>query len=212
MYCQQCGAPISEADLFCGECGAGRAAPSEAPGREAAGFASASPEKRKQAVMIAATAVAAVLLVAAFVVAPALDKGGSGSPSEKSSQQTASSQQSVSSLSSSADASSSTSEATKEQDDYVLSDSAYREYSRSELNELSDYELYIARNEIYARHGRGFKNNDLMNYFSSKSWYVQKYTPEQFESMESPLNAVEKANAEAMLSIEKDRNSSYLSS
>ena len=93
---------------------------------------------------------------------------------------------------------------------YVLPDSDSRYYSESELNELTDYELYIARNEIYARHGRIFKNEDLMGYFGHKHWYYGKYSPESFDSIVT-LNAYEKKNAETMLALEKRRGSSYLS-
>ena len=76
---------------------------------------------------------------------------------------------------------------------------------------MSDYQLYIARNEIYARHGRGFKNQDLADYFSKQSWYKQQYTPEQFEALNpSPLNDYERKNADLILSIEQKRGSSYL--
>lgn len=91
---------------------------------------------------------------------------------------------------------------------YVLPESSSRTYSNAELEEMSDYELYLARNEIFARHGRIFKNSDLQEYFGSKSWYDPRYTPEEFS--ESMLNANEKANIERMAKIEQDRNSPYI--
>ena len=96
------------------------------------------------------------------------------------------------------------------QSDYILPESAMRAYAASELSDLSLWELYVARNEIYARHGRGFNNEDLKNYFESKSWYQQRYTPAEFESMASSLNDYERKNAELIRSIEESRNSSYL--
>lgn len=93
---------------------------------------------------------------------------------------------------------------------YILSESDTRYYSESELNALTDYELYLARNEIYARHGREFKNQDLQNYFKNKDWYTGRYSPDSFDSIVT-LNDFEKKNADAMLSIEKRRGSSYLS-
>ena len=93
-------------------------------------------------------------------------------------------------------------------DGYVLSDSSSRTYSNAELEAMSDYELYLSRNEIFARHGRIFKNSDLQEYFGSKSWYDPRYTPEEFS--ESMLNANEKANIERMAKIEQDRNSPYI--
>lgn len=94
--------------------------------------------------------------------------------------------------------------------DYVLpySDSTY--YTRAELERLSLWELYLARNEIFARHGRGFKNQDLVEYFATRRWYTERYTPEEFDAMPTPLNDYEQKNAELMLEIEKERNSPYL--
>lgn len=94
--------------------------------------------------------------------------------------------------------------------DYVLPDSSSRYYSRSELEKLSLWELYLARNEIFARYGRGFKNQDLVDYFATRHWYQQRYTPEQFDAMGTPLNDYEQKNTQLMLEIERDRNSPYL--
>ena len=94
--------------------------------------------------------------------------------------------------------------------DYVLADSSSRYYSKSELEDLSLWELYLARNEIFARYGRGFKNRDLTEYFATRSWYQQRYTPEEFEAMPSPLNDYEMKNTELMLEIEKSKDSPYL--
>lgn len=95
-------------------------------------------------------------------------------------------------------------------DDYVLPFSGSRYYSRDELEGLSLWQLYLARNEIFARHGRGFKNQDLVEYFATRHWYTELYSPEEFDAMASPLNDYEQKNAELMLEIEKERNSPYL--
>ena len=95
--------------------------------------------------------------------------------------------------------------------DYILPDVATRNYSEAELEALTDEELYYARNEIFARHGRGFKNQDLIDYFSSKTWYSEQYSPSDFDAMPSPLNEYEKANSDLIREIESDRNSPYLS-
>lgn len=94
--------------------------------------------------------------------------------------------------------------------DYVLADSSTRYYSRSELEGLSLWQLYLARNEIFARYGRGFKNQDLVEYFATRRWYTERYSPEEFDAMASPLNDYEMKNTELMLEIEKERNSPYL--
>lgn len=93
---------------------------------------------------------------------------------------------------------------------FVLPDSSGRYYSESQLQQLTNWELYIARNEIFARYGRGFNDEALRNYFNSCDWYYEIYSPKEFDSMASPLNKYEKANVEVMLDIEQRRNSPYL--
>ncbi len=92
--------------------------------------------------------------------------------------------------------------------DYMLpaSDSAY--YAESDIKGLSDWELYLARNEIYARHGRGFSNDDLQRYFNGKSWYRRTIDPDKFD--ESVLNKYERANAAMILAREKAIGSQYV--
>lgn len=58
--------------------------------------------------------------------------------------------------------------------------------------------MYLARNEIYARHGYIFKNQDLQEYFGSKSWYRGKTK----EVPDSSLNEYERANVQLILALE----------
>ncbi len=78
--------------------------------------------------------------------------------------------------------------------DYILSGSNSRVYSVSELSKLSDSQLRLARNEIYARHGRIFNDPALQRYFEGKSWYKGTVAPDKFDV--SVLNAVEEQNIE----------------
>lgn len=89
--------------------------------------------------------------------------------------------------------------------EYILPDSQTRVYSTDELSQLSDEQLLLARNEIYARHGRGFKDSFIRGYFESKSWYHQQYTAEQFDAMPSPLSSTEQANVAAIQKVENSR-------
>ena len=60
------------------------------------------------------------------------------------------------------------------------------------------YDLYLARNEIYARHGYIFDNPDLQEYFGDMEWY----NPTTKDVSDSALNEYEKANIELILSLE----------
>lgn len=92
--------------------------------------------------------------------------------------------------------------------DYVLPDSATRLLSSAELQDMSDYELFVARNEIFARHGRTFQKQELKDHFGSKSWYHGTVSPEAFS--DATLSDVERKNIETIKAIEQSRNSQYL--
>lgn len=88
-------------------------------------------------------------------------------------------------------------------DDYILPDCATRYYTKDEIASLTLEEIYVARNEIYARHGREFKTEELAEYFSEKSWYNPVYTPEEFDAMgDSVFNEYEIANRTLLLEYE----------
>lgn len=70
-----------------------------------------------------------------------------------------------------------------------------------DLLNCSDNELSIARNEIYARHGRRFKDFRLSNYFDSCSWYRGTVSPDEFD--EAVLSQVEKDNILAIKRAEE---------
>ena len=67
-------------------------------------------------------------------------------------------------------------------------------------------QLRIARNEIFARHGRMFNDKNLQKYFDSQIWYVPLYTAEYFDkNLYSSLNKFEKANVDLIKAIEAER-------
>lgn len=88
-------------------------------------------------------------------------------------------------------------------DDYLLYDSSVRYLSEEELSDLNSEELRLARNEIYARHGRIFTDPALSEYFSGKFWYVSLYTAENFDALQDELlNDYERANIDLILNLE----------
>lgn len=74
--------------------------------------------------------------------------------------------------------------------DHILPASDKRVVSEEDIANLTKGQLRLARNEIYARHGYGFKSQDLQTYFSSKSWYHPD------PSFDGSLNEVEKENVD----------------
>lgn len=63
----------------------------------------------------------------------------------------------------------------------------------ADLKGRSAWELTVMRNEIYARHGRKFKEQKLQRYFESQSWYKPRYSGEEFP--DSLLSEIELKNA-----------------
>jgi len=92
-----------------------------------------------------------------------------------------------------------------ESPNYVIADSNTRIISESELFNLTPWQLKVARNEIYARHGRAFVHKDLQCYFGEQSWY--QIDP-SFNN--SYLSSIENKNIATILSYETKINSPYL--
>ena len=80
------------------------------------------------------------------------------------------------------------------------SDSEY--HTRSDLEGLSENECILARNELYARHGRRFNSKDIQDYFDMCSWYKGVIEPDDFQ--ETMLNDIEIANRDLIISYEKE--------
>ena len=78
---------------------------------------------------------------------------------------------------------------------FLLADSNVRYLTRVEMQGLSADQLHIARNEIFARRGRYFKDDGLRTYFSQFPWY-------QPRAWDIPLSPVERANVGLIQSIE----------
>lgn len=90
--------------------------------------------------------------------------------------------------------------------DYMLDFSSQREVTAADLDGMSLAQLRIARNEIFARHGRQFKDSMLNQWFYSRAWYLDipvKYSPDDFDRLSpSPLSKLEIQNVEFIKSYE----------
>lgn len=63
----------------------------------------------------------------------------------------------------------------------------------ADLKGRNGKELTLMRNEIYARHGRRFKEQKLQSYFETQSWYQPRYASGEF--VDSVLSQIELKNA-----------------
>ena len=84
--------------------------------------------------------------------------------------------------------------------EYIIPDSDSRYLSADELAAYSKDQLRLARNEIYARHGRRFSDEALQAYFDSCSWYRGTVAPENFDV--NVLNDYEKENLLTIKDVE----------
>ena len=79
-------------------------------------------------------------------------------------------------------------------------------YTDMKYYESQDFEkdplliIHLAKNEIYARHGYIFKDEDLNNYFMVQLWYEPFYMPEDFN--DSVFNDYEKANLKLLAELD----------
>lgn len=75
---------------------------------------------------------------------------------------------------------------------YFFPDSDSRYLTFDDYCGMNHWELILARNEIFARHGRRFVNEDIQEYFNGCSWYSGTISPDDFDS--SVLNDYEVYN------------------
>lgn len=89
-------------------------------------------------------------------------------------------------------------------DGFLLNGSDGRYISKSELGNFTNYELYLARWEIYARHNRKFADSALNSHFAKCSWYNAAES-QNFQSFDdSILNEYEKGNIRTIIEYEKE--------
>ena len=85
--------------------------------------------------------------------------------------------------------------------DYILPQSSSVPLTSADLYGLSKDQLRLARNEIYARHGRMFNDQTLQAYFNSKSWYRGTIAPSAFKD-DAMLTKLERDNIKLIQSFE----------
>ena len=88
--------------------------------------------------------------------------------------------------------------------DYIFPDSDSRYLTDEDLAGYSSDQLELAKNEIYARHGRKFVTQRIADYFNSKSWYKGTEDPETFDDNQGDIfNEYEVANISRIADTEK---------
>lgn len=77
-------------------------------------------------------------------------------------------------------------------EDYIFTYSDSEYLLPRDVEGLTKFGCRLARNEIYARHGRLFNDSELQAYFDSKEWYDGYISPDEFD--DSILNDYEIQN------------------
>ncbi len=85
--------------------------------------------------------------------------------------------------------------------DYILPHSGTQLLTKEDLQGMSSEDLALARNEIYARHGRRFMTEVYQRYFESKSWYHEN--PDyNYNDDNANLNDIEIKNVQFIIDFE----------
>lgn len=87
-------------------------------------------------------------------------------------------------------------------DQYIFWYSSQRRLNNEDVQPLTTREVTIARNEIYARHGKEFKTEWLQTYFENTSWY-KKSREYNYKDEKSNLSALEVSNVEFLSNVEQ---------
>ena len=73
-------------------------------------------------------------------------------------------------------------------------------YTKENFENEPKLVIHLAKNEIYARYGRMFNNQDLQEYFDGLDWYIPTTSPDDFD--DSVFSKVEKYNVRLLAKYE----------
>ena len=90
------------------------------------------------------------------------------------------------------------------QNDEILPGSRDHILTEEELSQFTQKGLCYAKNEIYARYGRGFKSRELTEYFEQQDWYQKTYepSPENDNEICSKMTSFENQNKDILSAAE----------
>lgn len=97
---------------------------------------------------------------------------------------------------------------TAETGEYFFPESSSRYLTDEEISVYNSDQLELAKNEIYARHGRQFVTDYIADYFNSKSWYQGTIDPDTFDAEQNSIfNEYELANISKIAEWEEQKAS-----
>lgn len=87
--------------------------------------------------------------------------------------------------------------------EYMILQGGQRVLEERELKCLTNQELYLIRNGLFAFQGRGFYESELSEYYSQFEWYIPTVEPRDFTW--DMLNSYQQTNVVAIKRIEERR-------
>ena len=95
------------------------------------------------------------------------------------------------------------------EDQFIFPGSSHRIIPDSEIENKTQEELRLGRNEIFARYHYIFESDDLNTYFRDEvEWYTPGSTKNGFDNSNIELNSIEKKNIENIKKFEDGSNNS----
>lgn len=82
-----------------------------------------------------------------------------------------------------------------------LFDTSSKVYTEADFQGIAPEVLHVIKNEMYARHGYSFRDQDLYNYFMGQVWYSPSVLPADFS--EKTFSETEVKNLDLINSIDK---------
>lgn len=201
-FCGNCGAQLDDDDKVCGQCGT----PVNGNAGTVPGLKVVDPEKKKKMAKRIKWIVALVIVVALAITVVKVYLSFTGTNGLVRKVMTAYEDWETDVLNDSNQFKGLCDDAIENgvgTQDYVLPGSDMRYVSKEELKDFTAEQCRLARNELYARHGRIFDDEFLQTYFSSKDWYSPSIATADFK--ESMLNEYEIANRDLIVEYEKER-------
>lgn len=195
MYCKNCGKEIPSEVKFCRYCGVSLASPKRPVKKKRSEKKKPARSRKKRPVFWAVFLVVCVVITGGIlfaqdqwepITANELPKQTKKAASTDHDQETESSEH-------------------EDKSEYIFADSHKRQISVDELAALSPRDLRIARNEILARHGRIFLDQELKDHFNRTSWYEGTISPKTFDKKYTrKLNRYELSNIETIRKAEEN--------
>ncbi len=191
MYCTRCGNRLEDESLFCEKCGAVSKSAKAVKLRK---------RWKKEKKLAALVTLAAGLVMAAIWTFLVVREGGVSGTGNAESQV-----QKKEQVSTEGEDEKGIREITQKPEEdvpeYIFEDSDSRILTLEELEALDKKQLSLAGNEILARHGYIFEEEEDKEYFRGKKWYQESMEGEEFDKF-SVLNEFEKYNLNNIMFFE----------